>query len=667
MFRLPSPRRREFRRPLLCIEELEAREVPTVNLLPIADQPIPNDRPIYIPVTVTNTPNGPVNISSQSSNSAVTVNRVLGGRSVRFDVSYTDTTVTPNVVKTGSLTIRLFEDVAPLATGRIIDLVNSGYYNNKLIHRVIDGFVIQGGSPTGNGVGGSGRPSLPDEYNRAFTFASLGIVAMANAGDDGNDAQFFITDLFNRDATTQQNTLIPLSSRPQTSLNFNHSIVGILTEGFDDLDRIIRTAVQTQDESDPNAEVSRPVNNVTITGATVFDDTENAVLRLTTTAGFTGTSTIQVSATDFDGPVNRTFTVTGQDNTSNSRAFLGALSNLQTTTGQSVSFTVPFTDIDGDVPTFAVRNAAFTGAPSNVGVQVEQATGRVTLTPAAGFTGTVQLKVGVRDPFDRTGGGGVEAPANYDTQLITLTVNAPTSPPTTNVFTATGAAAGAEPRVTVKNQDGSDRFSVLVYEASFTGGVRTAIGDVNGDGTPDVIVVPAEGGAPLVKVLDSTTGNVIFTLMVFENTFRGGLYVDVGDSNNLGYAQVLLSAGNTGGPRVTLFDVRQNRVLQNFFAGDSQNRGGVFADLGQVIPNRGLSIVTGLGPTAGPVVAIFDAQTGRELGRFIAGDPTDRTGIRVKIGDLNAAGTAHNILVGAFNTPEGTDDKPFDPADALGL
>src|SRR5262249_45557110 len=140
----------------------------------------------------------------------------------------------------------------------------------------------------------------------------------------------------------------------------------------------------------------------------------------------------------------------------------------------------------------------------------------------------------------------------------------PTSPPppatTTDTFTATGSGAGSDPRVTVTNADGSVRFSVLVFESGFTGGVRIARGDVNGDGKEDIVAVPGVGGAPIFKVLDSTTGDVIFSRMVFEDTFRGGLFVSVSDVQGLGYAQVLVGAGNGGGPRVTLYDVKQDKV-----------------------------------------------------------------------------------------------------------
>ena len=135
-------------------------------------------------------------------------------------------------------------------------------------HRVIDNFMIQGGDPSGNGTGGSGT-TFSDEFNVNLTFNSEGLLAMANSGDDTNDSQFFVTD-----------TDLSLAQMPQ-HLNFDHTIFGILTSGFDTYQKIITTPVTG----------STPNNQVKITSASVFTDTQNGVLRLSTPSDFTGYST----------------------------------------------------------------------------------------------------------------------------------------------------------------------------------------------------------------------------------------------------------------------------------------------------------------------------------------------------------------------------------------
>lgn len=638
----------------LAVELLEHREVPSVTLADIADQQISNARPTFIPVSVINTPNGAVTTTVTSNNSSVTAQVVTGGRSVQFDISGG----TGASAFTGTLTIRLFEDVAPLGSQRVVDLINNGFYVGKTFHRIADlldsnpaadptNIIVQGGSPNGDGVGGSSLPDIRDEFNRDFTFASNGVVAFANASDDNNNSQFFITDL-NR----------PLSQRVQF-LNFNHTIFGILTNGFATFNSIRNTPVSG----------TTPTSPVTITAARVLQsDPNNAVIRLTPTPGFTGVASITVTSRDNDGAAGQateTFSATGTADSSNSRAFLGTVADQTTTAGTPVSFTIPFTDVDGDRATFAVRDLEFTGTPSNVSVNIDQTTGRVTLTPAGGFTGTVQFKVGVRDQTDRTG-QGVDANGNFDTQTVSLTVNAappPTvPPPPTGPVTVQGAPAGSEPRVTVTNSDGSMRFSVLAFESSFTGGVRTALADVDSDGQQDVIAVPADGGAPVVKILRGTDGTELSATTVFEDTFRGGLFLDVQGT------RAVVGAGNTGGPRVTVLDLTTGLVVQNFFAGDAAFRGGVSVALAPLVTGETTQhVVTALGPGAAPVVSVFDsatAATAGPLGTFFAGPEDDRRGLTVDIGDADPSSNVRQVVV----TPIGSaETQTFDPSDFIDL
>jgi cyclophilin family peptidyl-prolyl cis-trans isomerase len=645
----------------LWVEPLEQREVPSVTIADIQDQQIANDRPFYIPVTVTNTPSGTVATSVTSSNPAIKAEVLGGGRSVQFDVSGG----TGSSAFSGTLTIRLFEDIAPLASQRIVDLINDGFYTGKVFHRIADlldsnpaadptNIIVQGGSPNGDGVGGSTRADIVDEFNRDFTFASNGLVAFANARDDNNNSQFFITDL-NR----------PLAQRVEF-LNFNHTIFGILTNGFATFNNIRNTPVSG----------TTPVSPVTITAARVLNpDPNNAVVKLTpASTGFTGTATIAVNSTDSGpagGSTSDTFVVTAVADTTNSRAFVGAIGDQTTTAGKAVSFTIPFTDIDGDQVTFAVRNSNpgqtddFSKAPANVSVNIDQATGRVTLTPTAGFTGTVTFKVGVRDQTDRTG-QGLDATGNFDTQVLNLRVDPappPTVPPPPTTITAEGSPAGSEPRVTVTNPDGSQRFSVVAFAPSFTGGVRTAVlGDVNGDGMPDVVAVPADGGAPVVEILSGNDGTVLSMQTVFEDTFRGGLFVEVNGN------QVVVGAGDTGGPRVTVLDATTGAVVQNFFAGPEEFRGGVSVALAPLVSGSStVNIVTGLGPGAGPVVSVFDvsnAALGGPIGSFFAGPEDDRRGITVGVGDVSPTSNVSQIIV----TPIGTlSSQPFDPSQFIAL
>ena len=125
----------------------------------------------------------------------------------------------------GSVEIQLMPEVAPKACENFIGLVEKGYYNGIIFHRVIKGFMIQGGDPTGTGRGGKSLwgKSFGDEVSRAVTFNDKGILAMANAGPNTNGSQFFIT----------------CAKTPW--LNNNHTIFGKVIAGYDAVEKIENT------------------------------------------------------------------------------------------------------------------------------------------------------------------------------------------------------------------------------------------------------------------------------------------------------------------------------------------------------------------------------------------------------------------------------------------
>ena len=94
-------------------------------------------------------------------------------------------------LKDGRVVIRMLPDVAPKHVARIKELVRSGFYNGLTFHRVIDGFMAQGGDPSGNGTGGSGK-KIPAEFTKKYSH-KRGAVSMARAQDPNSaDSQFFI-------------------------------------------------------------------------------------------------------------------------------------------------------------------------------------------------------------------------------------------------------------------------------------------------------------------------------------------------------------------------------------------------------------------------------------------------------------------------------------------
>ena len=114
----------------------------------------------------------------------------------------------------GVFVAEMFEDKAPLTTKNFIELVEKGFYDGIIFHRVIDGFMIQGGDPTGTGMGGPGY-KIKDEFGEGLKHDDEGILSIANAGPNTGGSQFFIT------------------LAPTPWLNGHHAIFGKVVEGMD--------------------------------------------------------------------------------------------------------------------------------------------------------------------------------------------------------------------------------------------------------------------------------------------------------------------------------------------------------------------------------------------------------------------------------------------------
>jgi cyclophilin family peptidyl-prolyl cis-trans isomerase len=125
------------------------------------------------------------------------------------------------MAKGGEFVAELFDDQAPKTVNNFVFLARQGYYNGTTFHRVLDGFMAQGGDPTGTGSGGPGY-QFEDEIDPNLTFDKAGLLAMANAGPNTNGSQFFIT------------------YAPTPHLNGLHTIFGQIIEGMDVVNGITR-------------------------------------------------------------------------------------------------------------------------------------------------------------------------------------------------------------------------------------------------------------------------------------------------------------------------------------------------------------------------------------------------------------------------------------------
>jgi len=141
----------------------------------------------------------------------------------------------------GSFKIELYGNKAPMTVGNFIKLVEKGFYNGCIFHRVIPDFMIQGGCPHGTGRGGPGW-TIKDEFHPDLKHDSKGILSMANAGPNTGGSQFFIT------------------VAPTPWLDNHHSIFGKVTEGMEIIENISK--VQTGKNDKPLQDVI--INNITI-------------------------------------------------------------------------------------------------------------------------------------------------------------------------------------------------------------------------------------------------------------------------------------------------------------------------------------------------------------------------------------------------------------------
>ena len=119
----------------------------------------------------------------------------------------------------GDIKLELFADKAPNTVNNFVFLARDGYYDGVTFHRVIKGFMAQGGDPTGSGRGGPGY-KFADEFHPALRHDQPGILSMANAGPNTNGSQFFIT----------------YTETPH--LDGKHAVFGRVIEGMDVLDAI---------------------------------------------------------------------------------------------------------------------------------------------------------------------------------------------------------------------------------------------------------------------------------------------------------------------------------------------------------------------------------------------------------------------------------------------
>lgn len=452
----------------------------------------------------------------------------------------------------GKMNFQLFEDRAPRPTSRLIELAESGDYAGVPFHRIVDGFVIQGGDITnGDGTGGSTLGDFDDQFNVELQHNRTGVLSFAKSYDDTNDSQFFITEVATR------------------SLDGNHSVSGILVEGDD-----VREAISNNSTTNPRSVIINSVN--------IINDTENAVVMLKAAPGVTGTTTVLVTATDASGNhFSRTFTVNVEPDTVNTLPWLGEVNDIKVPAGQSTVFHFPIIDVEGDPSQFGVVT------PTNFTITVPTgpvtSMADITITPKAGFVGQETITFYVAD-------------ADLDTSGVTITNGILQSNSTLfDVQSLTvESEAGSTGGITGIVYADTDRDGVLDTGEVGLGGL-IVFSDTNGNGVHDA-------GEP--SATSAVDGTYSLALPPGQHTIR---QVDVADflvTTDNPVTLTVLSGQTIADVRFGNFDVVAPTAIDLLAATDSGNNTDNITNFNNSAANRALQFRVS-GVVDGATVRVF--------------------------------------------------------------
>lgn len=225
-------------------------------------------------------------------------------------------------------------------------------------------------------------------------------------------------------------------------------------------------------------------------------------------------------------------------------------------------------------------------------------------------------------------------------------------------FYAAGAGRNGPGVANAYNPDSSVRFGVSLFGSA---GIRTATADVTGDGVADLIVGSGPGGPPIVIVFDGVTQAEVVQILAFESSFTGGVYVAGGDFNGDGFAEIVVTPDEGGGPVVAVYsgvDAAAGSIVElTRFLGiqDSGFRGGARAAVGDYNGDGVPDLAVSAGFQGGPRITLWNGQAVL-AGQTTAGDTPDanffafeatlRNGCFVAIGDVTGDGLADLIFGG---------------------
>lgn len=212
-----------------------------------------------------------------------------------------------------------------------------------------------------------------------------------------------------------------------------------------------------------------------------------------------------------------------------------------------------------------------------------------------------------------------------------------------DTYIVTAPNNGGGPQVRVFDRHGAVVGQFFAYDSALRSGISVAAGDLGGDGHDEIITAPGPGSPPLVRVF-RRNGSLLNEFYAFDEGFRGGVSLAVGDFDGNGEGEIVVSPMGGGGPQVRVFGYRDGAfvpLVRSFWAYDERFRGGISLATCDIEGDGIDEVVTGPARAGGPQLRIFGIRN-REfmpvtLG-LMAYDPAYRGGITVACGDVNGDG-----------------------------
>lgn len=208
--------------------------------------------------------------------------------------------------------------------------------------------------------------------------------------------------------------------------------------------------------------------------------------------------------------------------------------------------------------------------------------------------------------------------------------------------------AASKSAVTISNTSGKVITTFWPYGTSYNKGINLAVGDLNGDGTREIITGTELGGGPHIRVFNAEGKLINPGFFAYGKEYRGGVNVAVGDLNGDGTAEIVAGAGVGGGPHVRIFNRDGKLLSAGWFAYDQKFRGGVNVAVGDITGDGKADIITAPGNGAVAEIKIWNDKGQQQGVSWLAFDASNRGGAEVAVTDLTGDGLA-DIIATSLN------------------